>query len=79
MEPEVEHRETPTTRPTMQRAEDLVDHLGQRATYWGQRGGMRLRRAAAHLREDMEDMWIEVKTVQSQFHEKPHTEIHEEC
>lgn len=78
MEPGAEHRQGPGARPPMQRAEELVDHLGRRINHWTQGGNMRLRRVAARLREDMEDMWVEARSVQHHLHEKPRTEIHEE-
>lgn len=75
----VTHRKPLAERPTVQRAEALVNHLGQSATRWTQEGSMRLRRGIAHVREDMEDMWVEAQAVQHHRpHTKPRAEIHEE-
>lgn len=78
-EPGAEQREGPgEPRPTMQRAEALVDQLGHYTTRWAHSGNIQFRRALAHLREGMEDMWVEAQEVQRRPSEKPRTEVHEE-
>ena len=50
-------------RPTMERAEEVVDRLGQRAGQIGLEVGQRLRRLAARAREEAEDIWAEAQSV----------------
>ena len=50
-------------RPTMERAEELVDRLGQRAGQIGTELGQRLLRLAARAREEAEDIWAEAQSM----------------
>ena len=50
-------------RPTMERAEELVDRLGQRAGQIGSELGQRLLRLAARAREEAEDIWAEAQSM----------------
>lgn len=74
----IEHRREAGTHPTMQRAEALVDHFGHNITNWTMESNIKMRRAFAHWREDIEDMWVEAQAAQRQRHAKGRTEVHEE-
>ena len=50
-------------RPTMERAEELVDRLGQRAGQMGSELSQRLLRLAARAREEAEDIWAEAQSM----------------
>lgn len=47
----------------MQRAEGLVDTLGQRLTLWTSRLGLQIRKMAAYTREGAEDMLAEAASI----------------
>jgi hypothetical protein len=47
----------------MERAEELVDRLGQRAGQIGSDLGQRLLRLAARAREEAEDIWAEAQSM----------------
>lgn len=44
-----------------ERAEALVDQLGQRVSHWGKVSNLRMQKATARLREDAEDLWAEAQ------------------
>ena len=50
-------------RPTTERAEEMVDRLGQRAGQIGLEVGQRLLRLAARVREEGEDIWAEAQSI----------------
>jgi hypothetical protein len=50
-------------RPTTERAEEVVDRLGQRAGQLGSEVGQRLVRLAARAREEAEDIWAEAQSI----------------
>ena len=50
-------------RPTMERAEEMVDRLGQRAGQIGSEVAQRLLRLAARAREEAEDIWAEAQSM----------------
>lgn len=50
-------------RPAMERAEELVDRLGQRAGAFASLAGLRIRKLAARAREEAEDVWAEAQSV----------------
>jgi hypothetical protein len=50
-------------RATMERAEEVVDRLGQRAGQIGSEVGQRLLRLAARAREEVEDIWAEAQSM----------------
>ena len=50
-------------RPTMERAEEVVDRLGQREGQIGSEVGQRLLRLAARAREEAEDIWAEAQSM----------------
>lgn len=47
--------------PAVERAEELVDQTRQRAGQWMEVNGLRVRRAMAFAREELEDMWVEAQ------------------
>jgi hypothetical protein len=47
--------------PTVERAEQLVDEVGERLGYFASIAGQRLRKFAARAREEGEDMWAEAQ------------------
>ena len=47
----------------MERAEEVVDRLGQRAGQIGSEVGQRLLRLAARAREEAEDIWAEAQSM----------------
>jgi hypothetical protein len=50
-------------RPSVERAEEMVDHLGQRVGQMGAEAGQRLLRLAARTREEAEDIWAEAQSI----------------
>lgn len=50
-------------RPAMERAEELVDRLGQRAGALASLAGLRVRKLAARAREEAEDVLAEARSV----------------
>ena len=50
-------------RPTMERAEEVVDRLGQRAGQIGSELSQRFLRLAARAREEAEDIWAEAQSM----------------
>jgi len=50
-------------RPTTERAEEVVDRLGQRAGQIGAEVGQHLLRLAARAREEAEDIWAEAQNI----------------
>ena len=50
-------------RPAMERAEELVDRMGQRAGAFVSLAGLRVRKLAARAREEAEDVWAEAQSV----------------
>jgi hypothetical protein len=61
-------RKEPTNEPAMERAEELVGQAGQRAGQWMQVNGLRMRRAMAFAREELEDMWVEAQQRRHEWH-----------
>ncbi len=49
--------------PAMERAEKLVDRLGERTGALVSLAGLRLRKLAARAREEAEDVWAEAQSV----------------
>lgn len=49
--------------PAIERAEELVDRLGQRAGAFASMAGLRIRKLAARTREEAEDVWAEAQSV----------------
>lgn len=56
---------TPTRQATTERAEELVDRLGQRLGQWATVNGRYTKRAVARLREDVEDLWVEAREIRA--------------
>ena len=50
-------------RPATDRAEEVVDRLGQRAGYFISLAGLRLQKIAALAREEAEDVWAEAQSI----------------
>ncbi len=46
-----------------ERAEVLVDRMGQRVSNWASRAGFQVQRAVARMREEVEDMWAEAENL----------------
>lgn len=61
------HKE-PANGPAKERAEELVDQAGQRAGQWVQVNGLRMRRAMAFAREELEDMWVEAQQMRHEWY-----------
>lgn len=57
---------------TMQRAEAIVDQLGQRLGRFFSAAGQQLRKAGARAREEAEDIWAEAQSIRR----GEHTEVH---
>ena len=51
----------------MERAEELVDQAGQRAGQWMEVNGLRMRRALAFAREEIEDIWVDAREVRREW------------
>ena len=49
----------------MQRAEGLVDEMGQRLALWTSMIGLQIRKMAAYAREGAEDIWVEAQHMRS--------------
>lgn len=50
-------------RPATERAEELVDRLGESVGQFASLAGLRLLRVAALVREEAEDVWAEAQSV----------------
>ena len=51
------------SQPATERAEELVDRMGESVGYLASLAGWRLLRAAAFVREGAEDVWAEAQSV----------------
>jgi len=49
-----------------ERAEVLVDRMGQRVSNWASRAGFQVRRTVALMREEVEDMWADAQNIRHQ-------------
>ena len=49
--------------PALQRAEELVDRMGERFAYYAAFLGAKIREFAARLREEAEDIWAEAQSL----------------
>ncbi len=58
-----EAEETPTHELPLDRAEALLDQMGQRLGQLASRAGRGLLRATARAREEAEDMWAEARSI----------------
>ena len=56
----------------MERAEDLVDHLGQRLGHFFALAGFQIQKAAARIREEGEDIWAEAQNIRQERLRSPH-------
>jgi hypothetical protein len=61
-----ETQDTGTTQPPpeqlpTERAEEIVDRLGQQLSNLASQAALELQRAAARMREEAEDMWAEAR------------------
>lgn len=68
---EAQPHDQPAEHPTMKRAEELVGKAGEYARHWTIDGNIRMRRALARLREDIEDMWAEAHEIEHQQRSQP--------
>lgn len=59
-----------TNLPATERAEELVDQLGQRLGHWASISNLRARRVLGRLREDAEDIWVEAHGVRGSWKRK---------
>jgi hypothetical protein len=50
----------------MERAEDLVERLGQRLGHFTALAGFQIQKAPARMREEIEDMWAEAHSIRQQ-------------
>jgi len=58
-------------KPAKERAEVLVDRMGQRVSNWTSRTGFQVQRAVAFMREEVEDMWAEAQNIRRQKGRSP--------
>jgi len=54
-----------------ERAEVLVDRMGQRVSNWASRTGFQVHRAVALMREEVEDMWAEAQNIRGEKRRSP--------
>ncbi len=52
-----------TEQPATQRAEEMVDRMGERVGYFASMAAQRIRVATARAREEAEDMWAEAQSI----------------
>jgi hypothetical protein len=55
----------------MERAEDLVDRLGQRLGHFTALAGFQIQKATARMREEVEDMWAEAQNIRQERSRPP--------
>jgi tRNA U34 5-carboxymethylaminomethyl modifying enzyme MnmG/GidA len=53
-------------KPTTERAEVLVDQLGQRISHYAALTSLQIMRATARVREEAEDMWAEAQNIRQE-------------
>jgi hypothetical protein len=51
------------TSPALQRAEELVDRMGERVAHYAAFLGTKIKELAARLREEAEDIWAEAQSI----------------
>ena len=56
---------TQTKQARTERAEELVDRVGQRLGLWAKANGIQARRTLARLRESAEDFWVEAQDIRA--------------
>ncbi len=56
------HNERPE-RPAEERAEELVDRVGQTMTHWAGLAALRILKVTALAREAAEDVWAEAQSI----------------
>jgi len=56
--------------PVKERAEEMVDQLGQRVNHWTAISSLQVRKTLARLREDGEDMWVEAHHTRRKWQSK---------
>lgn len=54
----------------MDKAEALVDQLGERVGHWALLSSLQVRQATARLQEEAEDMWVEAQELRNEWKEK---------
>jgi hypothetical protein len=59
-----------TKQHALERAEEIVDQLGERVTRAALGGNLSVQRTVARLREDAEDMWVEAREMQREWRDK---------
>ncbi len=52
-----------TGQPATQRAEEIVDRVGERVGFFASSMAQRIRVATARAREEAEDMWAEAQSI----------------
>jgi len=52
-----------STPPTMQRAEEMVDRMGEQIGRWATQLGHQVLKLAARAREEAEDIWAEAQNI----------------
>jgi hypothetical protein len=62
----------PPPNETVQRAEVVVDQLGQRLGHFLSIAGQQLRKVAARTREEAEDIWAEAQNIRRGEHSETH-------
>lgn len=59
-------------QPATEKAEALVDRIGERVGIFAAVAGLQIMRTTALLREGVEDMWAEAQSIRHQSRSKPH-------
>ncbi|HEX7737495.1 MAG TPA: hypothetical protein VF458_21785 [Ktedonobacteraceae bacterium] len=59
-----------TNRHALERAEEIVNQMGERVTRATLGGNLSIQRAVARLREDVEDMWVEARETRQEWRDK---------
>ena len=58
-------------KPATERAEEMVDRMGQRLGHFTSLASLQIQRVVARAREDAEDMWVEAQNIRNQNARKP--------
>jgi hypothetical protein len=57
-------------QPATQRAEEMVDRMGQRLGSFTAMTGLQIQKSVALLREEAEDIWAEAQSIRDQTRQK---------
>ena len=62
------------SRPATERAEELVDRVGESFGHLASLAGLRMLKIAAFVREEAEDVWAEAQSVRAEHQEERYAE-----